>query len=449
MLLQRNPNLSDEERAQRHKLALQDATALCLLLLLVVVLSFTTWGLFHSFSTHRDALKERWLSRGQQSLAAGNPRAAIASLHSALSFAPDDRSIQIELAMALAAAGETRQALAYFNTLLETEPGSGPVNLQLARLYVQLNETQAAVDHYETSIEGTWNGDGFLRRREIRLELAQYLTKLGRQEDARGLLLITAGNAPENHPLQLKVAALLEAAGAPFQALDIYQKAGKFTDVRLAALEDGGRLALSLGRFTEARDLLAKAVNEEKFAHQPQALRSEIRDQLATTEAVLSLYPANTLPQAERAHRIAHLATIGEGRLNSCMDNVAARPPQPAPPAALAPQAQPNKPAVSSLGARLERLNPLAPKHNAPTPAPQAAPDNAAQLQALQQRWDAVPNGNELQSALRSDDDLARNVLQLVYDTEQVTATACGQPSDQNALVLRMAAAAAPKETQP
>jgi predicted Zn-dependent protease len=127
-------HLKPEERQQKQRLILRDAVALLSLFAITVVLSFVTYFLFHSFSVHRKELAQRWLSRGESAMRAGQPLAAIEALRSAQAYAPDDEKLQIELAEALAAAGRTSEAVAYFNTLLESQPGNGMINLQLARL---------------------------------------------------------------------------------------------------------------------------------------------------------------------------------------------------------------------------------------------------------------------------------------------------------------------------
>ena len=56
-----------------------------------------------------------------------------------------------------------------------TQPGDGFINLELARLSAKKKDPQNAIKYYRASIYGTWEGDGVVRRREVRLELARYL----------------------------------------------------------------------------------------------------------------------------------------------------------------------------------------------------------------------------------------------------------------------------------
>src|SRR5580698_819306 len=169
--LQLRSALTPEERLQKQKLILRDALALFSLFAIAIVLFFVTYLLFHSFSVHRQQLAQRWLARGDSALHAGQPQVAIDALRSALAYAPDEENLQIELAEALAAAGRTQEAVAYFNTLLETQPGNGLINLQLARLAARQGSEVLAIQYYQTALDGTWEGDGYIRRREVRLEL--------------------------------------------------------------------------------------------------------------------------------------------------------------------------------------------------------------------------------------------------------------------------------------
>ena len=452
-MLQQRSRLSVDERREKHKVFLRDTAALSTLAGLVVVLSFVTYLVFHSFSEHRQMLEGRWRARGEAALAAGQPVAALNDLHSALAYSPDDRSLQIELATALAAAGRTQEAQVYFTTLLEGEPGSGIINLQMARLAIQQGNAQAAVEHYEAAIEGTWNGDAFTRRRDIRLELARFMIEQNHFPEARNLLLITSGNAPDNPQLQLMLGGLLEKADDAADALDVYRKAAKSRATRLDALEGEAHAAATLGRYAQARSYLTQAVGEPGFAKQPEPMRKAEHAALDTANAVLALYPSETLPPAERARRIAHLARLAQARLLACpAGNESA--PTPAQPAATQQRAQ----LLAALGAHLQSLNPLAHKSPAPAIALAAQPPAVAAddpLATLAARWTPMATGAALERQLAADPMFAQSTLQLVYETARATAGACGAPAGpqqdaaQDALLTRIAAAPDQIEAQP
>jgi tetratricopeptide (TPR) repeat protein len=474
VLLERS-TLTTAERMEKQKVMLHDTFALASLAGLVVVLSFATYLLFHSFNGHRAMLEQRWQKRGEIALAAGKPLVAIDDLHSALAYAQDDRNVQIELAKALAAAGKIQEAQAYFLTLLDAEPGSGTINLQLARLAVQQNIAQTAVDRYEAAIDGTWNGDAFARRRDIRLELARYLIGQKRLAEARNLLLITSGNGPDNLELQLTVAGYLVDAQDPVDALDVYRKAERGKRTRLRALEGAGMTSLAIGRFTDAQKLLSEATGDPQFAHESNALRAQIKQQQGAADEVLALYPGPKLKPAERAKRIAKAAALAQARLLACPAGASA--PVAAPVPVTPQQAQ----LLTALAAHLRQLNPLKPKTDTvvpagqggdqqagsqttgtqatgsqasgtqatgtPTTAPAALPPQDA-LASLAARWTPIPTGSALEQQLRVDPDFAQNVLQLAFETERAAAAECGQPTGGDAALLRIANMPNPMEIQ-
>ncbi len=464
-MLQQRSRLSPLERREKQKVLLRDTVALCTLAALVVVLSFLTYALFHSFSTHQQMLEARWRARGEAALAAGKPLLALNDLRSALAYAPDNRQLQVELATALAASGQTQEAQVYFTTLLEGEPGSGLINLQLARLAIRQGNARGAIDYYEAAIDGTWQGDAFTRRRDIRLELARFLIAQGHFPEARGLLLITSGNGPDNHPLQVMLGALLEQANDPADALDVYRKAATQRGTRLQAMEGEAHAAASLGRFAEARSYLAQAVADPGFARQPQAVRDEVHAELGAADGVLALYPANTLPPAQRAIRIVRAAKLAQARLLAC-------PVAPAPTEAAAAGGSPAPPVpgpqrarlLAALGTHLQQLTMLG-HHGAATntadsavaaTAPPAAAGAAAEpgtpadpLAALAAQWTALATGAALQRQLTTDPIFAQGTLQLVYETERAAAAACGAPTGDDALLLKIAQAPDQVEVQP
>lgn len=110
--------LSAEERAEKRKLILRDSVALFTVFAITVVLAILTYLLFASFSRHRDVLARRWQANGERAMRTGHPDRAVQALRSALEYAPDNRNIEIDLAMALAAADRDLEATSYFNTLL-------------------------------------------------------------------------------------------------------------------------------------------------------------------------------------------------------------------------------------------------------------------------------------------------------------------------------------------
>ena len=395
-VLQSRSSLTPEERQLRQKLILRDTAALLSLFAIAILLFFVTLFLFHSFSVHRQELAHRWLRRGEKALHSNQPLAAIDALRSALAYAPDDENLQIELAEALAAAGRTEEAVAYFNTLLESRPGNGMINLQLARLAAKEGDEAAALNYYQAALDGTWEGDGYIRRREVRLELAQYLIDRKHFDRARNQLLIAAGNAPDDVNIELTVAGTLENAQDPVNALHLYQKALQHRPPRLEALEGASRAAYALNRFFQAKGYLERTLNHPDFEKQPAEIQAQYRNMLSDADHILLLYPGPELSVRARTERILANRRVAQNRLAECLSSKSTVPPA---------------------------------------------------LQKLAGQWQQLPSTLRLMQ-LELDPELQQRIMQLVYQTEQITSQQCGSPTGNDALLLKMSQAPEAVEQQ-
>lgn len=379
--------LTPEERQQKQRLILRDTLALVSLFAITVVLFFITLFLFHSFSVHRQELAQRWRTRGETAMQAGKPIAAIEALRSAQEYAPDDEDLQIQLAGALAAAGRTPEAVAYFNNLLESKPGNGLIHLQLARLATRQGNVPLAEEHYQAALDGTWEGDGYVRRREVRLELSRYLIAQKRYEQARTQLLIAAGNAPDDAKIEVEISDLLESAEDEANALHFYKRAMQHRPVQLAALEGASRAAYALGRFQQAKEFLERTLNHADFEKLPPEMQSQYRNMLSDADHILLLYPGPELSVQARAERILNNRKIAQQRLEACVASKTPVPPQ---------------------------------------------------LQSLLEEWQKMPSTLRLMQ-MEQNPQMERDMMQLVYKTEQVTSQQCEAPAGNDALLLKIA----------
>jgi tetratricopeptide (TPR) repeat protein len=380
------PALTAEDRAEKRRLILRDSAALFSLFLITVVLAILTNSLVGSFARHRDVLARRWRANGERAMRAGHPQEAVNALHSALEYAPDQRDLEIELAMALAAAGRNREATSYYNSLLETQPGNGVIHLQLARLAAQEGNATLAEQHYQNALDGTWEGNGYLMRLSVRLELAGYLISRKNYSRAQTELRTAAGNAPDVTQTQLEIAGLMEQAQDPADALEIYRTQTRHKGAPLEAFEGAGRTAYALGRIAVAREALARAVDDRRFASQDKATRDSVLRMLGDSVHILQLYPGSNLNVYALATRILKDAKIARARLTSCF----------------------------------------------------ASANAGGEMANLQSDWQQVP-ANLTIRALERDPQLEQTTMSLVYDTEEQTAQVCGAPSGDDALLLKIA----------
>ena len=379
--------LSPEERVEKRKLILRDTVALATILVITAVLAILTYFLFASFTHHREVLAQRWKANGERAMRLGKPANAVQALRSALDYAPERRDIEIELAMALAADNRPLEATAYFNSLLETQPGNGLIHLQLARLAARDNKPADAEEHYQRALDGTWEGDGYVRRREVRLELARYLISRKNYPRAQAELRTAAGNAPKDPDLQMKIAGIMEQAQDPADALAIYRDQTRLRGAPLEAFEGAGRTAYALGHITVAREALLRAIRHRDFSDQPDSEQQTIRQMYANSNRILDLYPDPDLTVRARAGRIQTNAKTARARLTACLAN----------------------------------------------------PSAAAKLAPLQAQWQQLPPLTL--RALERNPQLEQTTMALVYSTEKQTAQVCGAPTGDDAILLKLAQA--------
>lgn len=368
-------------------LLLHDSVTFLVLLLVTAALYGVTLFLFRSFEGHRDDLAVRWSARGEAALKQGKPDQAVGALRVALSYAPDNTGYQILLAQALADSGKTEEATNYYLNLWEARPGDGSINLALARLARKKGDTQKAIDSYRAAIFGDWHGDGVVRRRSVRLELADYLTEQHDFEAARAEILISAGNAPDDATLNLLFGDKLAAAGDLNDALTYYRRAIADSPKDRVPLEKAGRTAYALGDYAMAHRLLTRALDEDTTP-EAKAQDAEINGMAQNAARLLELSLSRELAPRERAEHLVAASTIAKARLNAC---------------------------TTQLGA---------------ASAPQA-------IQDLKARWKTI--GAVTQRALAENATAQDGMAQLIYDTEFETAAACGAPAGDDALLLKLA----------
>src|ERR1700677_4262219 len=271
--------LTASDRIERRRLIFADTLALVTLFAITALLAVLTNYLYQSYASHQVERPNRWLFRGEQAMRDGKPQAAIDALSSALAFAPSDRNTEIKLAEALASAGRVQEATVYFNALLESQQGSGLINLQLARLAARQGNVNQAIEDYQRAIYGNWEGDGYVRRRDVRFELIGYLIDHQLLDQARSGLLVAAGNAPEDDiSIQLEIARKMEQAQDPSNALHLYKTILHRHPSLREALEGAGRTAFQLSHYLEAKHYLGRALEGPGVEQEPKAGLDESRD---------------------------------------------------------------------------------------------------------------------------------------------------------------------------
>ncbi len=379
-------NQEFETRLVRRRLIVRDSIFFLMLAVVCIALFFVTLFLFRSFSSHRVDLAKRWYDRGARDLSAHLPAQAVTDLQTALAYAPEERSYQLLLAEALSDVGNTAEAYSYFMNLWEVEPGSGLLNLQLARLSAKMGRADDAVHSYRASIYGTWEGDGTVRRREVRLELIRYLLDRQDYAKAQAELLIAAGNASEDTSARLQLAKLMLETGDDNAALAQYEKAIHLQPSDWRAYEAAGQLAFRMGHYSTARRYLEDAARRHAMTNDG-SLSTVSSRMLSQSARILQIFPGADLPANQRLARIVGAIQTAQNRLKACHAQVA---------------------------------------------------NNATSVAALQPA-DALWNNGHVGSVinkLRGDLQQQDAAIQNIFQTEKITQEVCGEPNGDDQLLL-------------
>lgn len=318
----------------RRQLLLHDSLAFLTLAAVTVVLFGVTLALFRSFERHRDNLRKEWAAEGRAALARGDAPSAVTALQAALSYtpgyAPDERDYQMLLAEALAGSGHREEAASYFLTLWTVRPGDGFVNLQLARLARTHGDLSPAVEYYHAAIFGDWAGDAPVRRRECRLELADYLIERGDLPAARAELLIATGNNAGNNAVQLQIGERLAAAGDLPAALGLFRHALEKAPGDHAFSVRAGATAFALADYGAAEDLFGPASRVEGRTSPTLSARELTAANLLARDAarLQQLALSRSLPASIRSRHLQTAAAVAQARLGACTAELPATAPE-------------------------------------------------------------------------------------------------------------------------
>jgi tetratricopeptide (TPR) repeat protein len=289
-----------------------EALIVTLLAVLAIVLFLAVGGLSRVFHAQQSALADRWYTRGLMDLGNQHFDAAVIDFHTALHYARDNYSYQLDLAQALMGVGRIDEAHAYLINLWDRQPENGFVNLELARIAVHQSETDQALRYYHNAIYATWPENEEAARHDVRLELIEYLLHINAKTQAQSELIALAANTRDDPAHQQRLGDLFLRAQDYEHALAAYRESLQKDPHNAATLAGAGRAALQLTHYTEAREYLRAAI-----AQNPKD--GDSAERLKITELVLEMDPFR--PQLSAAERnrsvIAAFKAAGE-RLETC-----------------------------------------------------------------------------------------------------------------------------------
>lgn len=322
----------------------------------------------------RESLAQRWAGRGVADLKAQNYDPAVVDFRTALLYARDSDAYQLSLAQALMGLHREDEAKAYLLNLWEKEPENGLVSLELARIAVSNGQTEQALRYYHNAIYATWTGDQDTARHHARVELIDYLLRIHALPQADAELIDLAASVSDDPAQQLWMGTMFEQVGDAPRALTAFQTALRQDRHNAAALAGAGTAAYQLDRYADAERYLRAALAAEPG-------NTQVAEKLKMAQSVLHWDPfRQQVSQAER-NRMAldAFAAVGE-RLKSCTSQ-------------------------------------------------------APEVQTLLQVWTKLkPQMRE--RVLRRQPDLVNTAMNLAFEIEKQTASACGPQSDTDRALL-------------
>jgi predicted Zn-dependent protease len=372
-------DISQAEPERRLYLRREPVT-LAVLLALAVVCFAGVGGLSRLYHAQQEALGNRWSSRGAIDLKEQRFDRAASEFRTALLYSRDNYDYQLSLAQALIGLKRTGEASAYLINLWEREPENGLVNLGLARIAAQRKDTEQALRYYHNAIYATWPGDQEVQRRDARLGLIEFLLSINAKAQAESQVIALAANLNDDPSEHAQAGDLFTRVQDYEHALAEYRLSLKAEPHDAAVLAGAGRAAFELGRYPLAQRYLQAAVSAD-----PNDAESAAR--LQTAELVLKMDPFQRQISAAERNRIVMeaFATAGQ-RLKDC-------------------------PTAGSAGATLQNLR-----------------DSWSQM-----------NGQMSEQGLRRNPDLVETAMDLVFNIERQSSTACGAPTGTDAALLLIA----------
>jgi len=358
------------------------------LLALAIVCFLAVSGLSRLFHAQQETLGNRWFARGVTDLNAGRFNVAVTEFRTALLYSRDNYAYELKLAEALSGMKKTDEAYAYLINLWERQPDNGLVNLELGRIAAAKNESQHALRYYHNAIYAAWPGDEEKERRDVRLELIDFLLRTGAKTQAQSELIALEANLGDDPAQQTLVGDLFLRAQDYEHALAAYSVSLKSNHLSSnhhnpTATAGAGLAAFELGRYSLAARYLEAAV-----AAAPSDADSAAR--LKTAELVLRMDPfRERISVAQRNRTVVEAFALAGERLKSCV-------------------------------------------------ASESAVAGAATQPVLAEEWTKMkPQITE--RSLRQDPDMVHSTMELVFQIERQTNGVCGAATDRDTALLLIA----------
>jgi tetratricopeptide (TPR) repeat protein len=269
------------------------------------------------FGEQQKALARHLYERGLAEQQAGKNEIASEHFRAALTYSHDNSQYQLSLARALRDSGRTGEAEIYLINLWERSPQDGAVNLALARLAAREQLPDKAVHYYHNAIYGVWPSTTDEQQLNAWFELVEFLLRRNARPQAQAELITLSAQLPPRPDLQLRIADLFaRAQDYPHELLEC-QHVLQIDDGNPQALAGAGEAAFHLARYRTATHYLEAAV-----AANPQDTRSSAM--LEISNLILDEDPfSRGISASERNQRIRSIFEQAGKRLDACENSSA------------------------------------------------------------------------------------------------------------------------------
>jgi len=280
--------------------------------ILLALLFAITAALARSYHSREQGLAAEWLQQGNTDLRAGKPTRAFEDFRNSLLYDPENPDVQLHLAEALLADGRFTEARSYLLNLWDRAPGSGQINLDLAHASMNTGEVDQAIRYFHGAIFGSWEKDPAIQRRNVRLELCEFLLSHRMTGEAQAEIAGLAGDTPaEDGELREENGRLFSRAGDPAKALSEFEAALHGNPRQGQWLAEAGQAAFDAGDFLKAETYFSGADRQKPS--------DEIHVSLLLVRDVLSNDPYMPgLSDDEQASRTVRDFKRGLERLRDC-----------------------------------------------------------------------------------------------------------------------------------
>ncbi len=292
--------------------SLERETLVLFSIVLLVVFFVITGFTVKRYHAEQAALGGRWYQRGEDALQANRPEEAVNDFHTALVYARDSTTYQMRLAEALVKANHQAEAEVYLRSLWVRQPGDGNVNLQLARLSANAHNVPEAIRYYHNAIFGVWQGNPETHRRQVRIELCNFLLAEGERNAAESELIALQAELPPEAGLHTQVGLMFAQVEDYRRALQEFQQALKLNPKQPGAAAGAGEATYQLADYARAHRYFQRALEIDPKDQ-------EAAKKLEISGLVLELDPfQRRLSQDERGRRTMAAFQQALSRLKQC-----------------------------------------------------------------------------------------------------------------------------------